>query len=321
MKFRPHVYNLYWQFAAERQNIFFKKIDGKPPPYSKDPIFNTYKFCNAYRASDRASQYLIKNVIYKHKSLSEKDVLFRVFLFRLFNKIDTYNLLESRLGVIKLRNFNRRKYSDLLNTIRSQGKPIYGSAYILCANKVFGFEKKHDNHLALLEKVFIKSKKFKTLLDSRSLKQLFFNLKSLPLIGDFMAYQLAIDFSYSEVFNFNENNFTVAGPGALRGINKCFINIKNIGSAYVINYMVDNQDREFKRLGIEFKDLWGRKLHAIDCQNLFCEVDKYTRVRYPKLKSSRVQIKFKYKPLNEEISYFYPPKWGINSKIPKNKKF
>jgi len=317
MNKRSRVYNLYWYFAAERQNIFFKKIDGKSPPYSKDLIFNTYKFCNAYRASDRVSQYLIKNVIYKHKRLSEKDVLFRVFLFRLFNKVGTWNSLESKLGVIKLKNFNRGKYSNVLSTIRGQGKPIYGSAYILCANKVFGFEKKHDNHLALLEKVFSKSEKYKTLLNSKSLEKLFLNLKSFPLIGDFMAYQLAIDFNYSEVFNFDENDFTVAGPGALRGIKKCFVNINNKDSASVINHMVDNQDKEFKRLGIKFKNLWGRRLHSIDCQNLFCEVDKYTRVKYPKLKSSRIKIKFKYKPLNEQISYFYPPKWGINSKIPK----
>ena len=75
--------------------------------------------------------------------------------------------------------------------------------------------------------------------------------------------------------------------------------------------MVDNQDKEFGRLGIDFKNLWGRKLHAIDCQGLFCETDKYCRVKFPELKSNRVRIKTKYQPQTEKIDYFYPPKWGI----------
>ena len=29
---------------------------------------------------------------------------------------------------------------------------------------------------------------------------------------------------------------------------------------------------------VEFRDLWGRPLQLIGCQNLFCEVDKYARV-------------------------------------------
>ena len=54
-------------------------------------------------------------------------------------------------------------------------------------------------------------------------QNIFFNKlrgDKLPLIGNFMAYQLAIDLNYSDVFNFDENDFTIAGPGALRGIKK-----------------------------------------------------------------------------------------------------
>lgn len=79
--------------------------------------------------------------------------------------------------------------------------------------------------------------------------------------------------------------------------------------------MAKNQKREFKRLRIKFKDLWGRPLHAIDCQGLFCELDKYSRIKFPKLKSNRVRIKTKYKPSFNKIKYFYPPRWGINKKL------
>ncbi|MHC5826214.1 MAG: nucleotide kinase domain-containing protein, partial [Nostoc sp.] len=46
------VFNTYWQFAAERQKIFFKKLENAPMPWTDDTILSTYKFTNAYRASD-----------------------------------------------------------------------------------------------------------------------------------------------------------------------------------------------------------------------------------------------------------------------------
>ena len=61
------VFDTYWKFAAERQSIFFNKISGCAWQLTKDPILQLHKFTNAYRASDRVSQYLIRNVIYSSK--------------------------------------------------------------------------------------------------------------------------------------------------------------------------------------------------------------------------------------------------------------
>lgn len=314
MKFRQDVYDTYWKTAAERQEIFFEKLKGEPPPYTKDPIYQSFKFCNVYRASDRVSQFLIKNVAYKD-NLGAEDTLFRIFLFRLLNKNETWNLLETKLGQITLKNFSFEKYSKALEDIKLSTETLYGNAFILCANKAFGYDKKHQNHLALLEFVFKKEKAVIKLLKAKTLKELFQILRDLPLIGNFMAYQIAIDFNYSPVFNFGENDFTIAGPGAKRGIKKCFLDKEGKSDEYVIGYMVENQNREFKRLGIRFKDLWGRPMHAIDCQGWFCETDKYSRVKFPQLKSNRVRIKTTYRPSKNKIGYFYPPKWGINDKI------
>lgn len=99
------VFDTYWKFAAKRQDAFFFRIEGNFGPWSRDPILNEYKFTNAYRASDRVSQYLIKNVIYsKRRSLS--DTVFRILLFKLFNKIETWELLENVFGEVSLATFN-----------------------------------------------------------------------------------------------------------------------------------------------------------------------------------------------------------------------
>ena len=36
MKKRQEVYDLYWYFAYERQNIFWKKINGENAPWTND---------------------------------------------------------------------------------------------------------------------------------------------------------------------------------------------------------------------------------------------------------------------------------------------
>lgn len=131
-----------------------------------------------------------------------------------------------------------------------------------------------------------------------------------------MSYQTAIDLNYSCLINFSENEFTQPGPGALRGIKKCFLDLGDFTPAEVITWMVDNQATELARLGLPFGGLYGRPLHAIDCQGLFCETDKYCREAAPQLASARKRIKARFTPTTEPVRLFFPPKWGLNERLP-----
>ena len=308
---REKIYNLYWYFAAERQNIFYKKLSGEEAPWTEDKILQEYKFCNSYRASDRVSQYLIKNVIYNGKKYSDEDMIFRIILFKIFNKESTWEILLNKLGDITLDNFNFKDYCNILEQAKDEGYKIYTDAYMSCANKAFGYDKKHENHIALLEKMFIKDKMQNKILESENMEKAFNIIRNYELIGNFMAYQLVTDINYSEVVNFTEREFTVAGPGSERGIKKCFIDLEGMSKEDIIKWMCNHQEEEFKRLGIEFKDLGGRPLQYIDCQNLFCELDKYCRQAVPELKSNRTKIKKKYISKKDKIKYIYPPKWNV----------
>ena len=114
MKKRQEIYDLYWYFANERQNIFIKKLNGDTPPWTNDPILKTYKFCNSYRVNDRVSQYLLKNVIYNGKTYKDEDMLFRIILFKLFNKESTWELLLKEFKDITLSTFDMKEYSKVL---------------------------------------------------------------------------------------------------------------------------------------------------------------------------------------------------------------
>ena len=311
MKKRQEIYDLYWYFANERQNIFIKKLNGDTPPWTNDPILKTYKFCNSYRVNDRVSQYLLKNVIYNGKTYKDEDMLFRIILFKLFNKESTWELLLKEFKDITLSTFDMKEYSKVLTNAINNNIKIYNDAYISCATKAFGYDRKHDNHLALLNKMFIIDKVQDKILKCTNMEQAFKIIKSYPLIGNFMAYQLITDINYSDIVDWKEDEFTVAGPGSLRGIKKCFIDKGNLSNEDIIRYMYNHQGEEFKRLNLDFKTIGNRKLQLIDIQNIFCELDKYCREKVPSLKSNRTKIKKKYTPKQTKIEYIYPPKWNI----------
>ncbi len=311
MKKRQEIYDLYWYFANERQNIFIKKLNGDTPPWTNDPILKTYKFCNSYRVNDRVSQYLLKNVIYNGKTYKDEDMLFRIILFKLFNKESTWELLLKEFKDITLSTFDMKEYSKVLTNAINNNIKIYNDAYISCATKAFGYDRKHDNHLALLNKMFIIDKVQDKILKCTNMEQAFKIIKSYPLIGNFMAYQLITDINYSNIVDWKEDEFTVAGPGSLRGIKKCFIDKGNLSNEDIIRYMYNHQEEEFKRLNLDFKTIGNRKLQLIDIQNIFCELDKYCREKVPSLKSNRTKIKKKYTPKQTKIEYIYPPKWNI----------
>lgn len=311
------VYDTYWRFAAERQSVFFRRLAGQPAPWTVDPILLTYKFTNAYRASDRVSQYLIRNVIYGGRhSKSREETFFRIMLFKLFNKIETWELLEVKLKEITFADYSFKRYDTILERALIEGKRIYSAAYIMPSGGVLGHSRKHRNHLTLIERM-MRDELPKKLADCASMKDAFDLIRAYPTIGDFLAYQYVTDVNYSDITDFTETEFVVPGPGAIDGIRKCFTDSGGLSFPDIIRMMADRQEQEFERLGLDFQSLWGRRLQLIDCQNLFCEVDKYSRVAHPSISGAtgRTRIKQKFSPISAPVNYYYPPKWNINALI------
>lgn len=313
------VYDTYWRFAAERQEIFFKRLVDTPPPWTNDPILARHKFTNAYRASDRVSQYLIQNVIYSGDTDSQ-EVFFRILVFKIFNKIETWELLNRKLNGISFREYSFNKYDQILTEAMAFGDRIYSAAYIMNPGRTtFGQSKKHRNYLKLIE-LLMKDEVALFICEKKSMVQVFELLRSYPMLGDFLAYQYTIDINYSELTDFSEMEFVIPGPGAKDGIKKCFTSAGGLNDVDIIKYVTDNQLEEFEKRSIRFRTLWGRPLQLIDCQNLFCEVGKYARVAHPDMngKKGRTRIKQIFRRNEKPIRHWYPPKWGINHLAPGN---
>lgn len=311
------VFDTYWRFAAARQDLFARRIAGSPPPWTSDQIIAAHRFTNPYRAADRVSQYLIRNVIYSGGAAPE-EVFFRTILFKLFNRVDTWEALVEGLGSTpSWKGFAVERYASILDAAYARGERLYSAAYIM-PSPPFGSPRKHRNHLQLLDRMMRDGAPQKVARAS-SLRAVFETLRGYPSFGDFLAFQYAIDLNYSEIVDFSEMDFVVAGPGAKNGLAKCFSDMGGLSEADVIRHVAQIADEEFDRLGLRFKKLGGvRPLQLIDCQNLFCEVDKYARVAHPEFAgvSGRTRIKQKFVANSDPLPQFYPPKWHLTVPAP-----
>ena len=310
------VFDTYWRFAVERQEIYFRRLSGCPAPWTNDAVLRAHKFTNAYRASDRVSQYLIRHVIYP-RQYSLRDTVLRVLLFKIFNKIETWEFLEDSLGEITGSTFHVERIGDLLGRALEAGASIYSAAYIMPSGPAsIRQPRKHLMHLALLADI-LRQKVPEKLAVARTLGEAYQLLVSLPSIGPFLAYQFAIDLNYSSHFTHSEMEFVMPGPGARDGIRKCFTSLGDYSESDVIRWVADRQKEEFAARNLAFRFLWGRSLQLVDCQNLFCEVDKYSRVVHPEIsgRTGRLRIKQRFIPRDPAEGPWFPPKWGLNDRI------
>ncbi len=315
MVLRPTiVFDTYWRFAAERQEIFLRRLSDPTGPWTKDGILASYRFTNAYRAADRVSQFLIREVQYRaDRPQSEIELLFRTLLFKMFNRIETWEELECEVGPITWKEADLNAVTRVLDRMKGSDRPIYSAAYII-PPPPFRHPSKHKNHLALLARMMCDGLP-QRLAKARSLETVFHALLEYPGIGRFLAFQYAIDLNYSSLLSFDEANFVVAGPGAIDGIAKCFQSTGDLTPEDIIYWTVEHQAEEFGKRGIKFQSLFGRPLQPIDCQNLYCEISKYSRLAHPSIPgvSGRKRIKQVFRsimrrPLPEP---FFPPRWGL----------
>jgi len=205
--------------------------------WTDDPILQRYPFCNVYRVLDRVSQYLIAEVIQKGPQAST-ELVFRILLF------STWSTYE------------RANYERVLRRLYDDKVSIYTGAYIKPAPNL-GFAENFMNHLALIE-VLMRELPEKCQ-EAEYIADVFEWLCTFKSMGDFTAYQLVLNLSYSKVLNFSDNDFVVAGLGSRRGLQRQFDN--------------------FSRLNLKFNGL-GHNDHPMmlcDIEHTLCEVDKYVR--------------------------------------------
>ena len=308
-------FDAYWTFAAKRQEIYKRRLLGSSVvDPTNDPILAANRFTNAYRASDRVSQYLIISVQY-NQQWSWLDTFVRTLVFKLFNRIDTWHHLVSDIGEPNCSLLFDRAIDDSLGYLVEE-QPVYSAAYIMPPPRSSSGPK-YVRHLTLLRDM-INDGAHIQIQEASTMEEAYSVLRQYESIGDFLAYQFITDLNYSSHLNFSEQEFVVPGPGALRGLRKCFYDTAELSDVDLIRWTLERQHVEFCNRELHWEGLWGRDLQLIDIQNLFCEVDKYTRIAMPELAefAPGKRIKQRYRPDPSPLTAWFPPKWKINDSVP-----
>ncbi len=311
------VYDTFWRFAHARQQVYHARLRGDPAPWTQDAILRAHRFTNCYRASDRVSQYLIGKV-QRQGPQDPENLVLRTLLFKLFNRIETWELLQQQCGPLDKETFEVAGLDRALTQARAAGVSVYSAAYIMPSGPAeLRTTSKHRMHLEFLARSLRDGTIARLAATAGGVQALYHQLLALPGLGPFLAYQYAIDLNYTEFYQFSENAFVVPGPGARDGLRKCFTSLGDYTEADALHWMRERQGEEFVSRGLAFQDLWGRPLSSLDVQNLACEISKVARIAHPEVKgiSGREHIKQRYHPSDRPLpSPVFPKWWGV--KVP-----
>jgi hypothetical protein len=273
------VIDLFWKFANARLSLL---KEGS----TDDPILQKHRFTNCYRACDRVSQYLIRHVIQSEELFDAESILLRVLLFRIFNRIDTWEYLEkefSRLDMsIEWRTWSSSAVEWLLRKRVSAGYPVFTGVYRITSKDCYDRGTKYGNYVGCIDEIMLRSH---GIIATTSLRAVFEQLLDVPLIGPFLSMQLCTDLGYAG-YPWSENDFIYPGPGCRRGVSKtfgvAFGDVEAIMSK--VAEVTEAAPKHFPGLELPATTKSASKVHSLslmDVQNLFCEFDKYLRISHP----------------------------------------
>ena len=121
IRLNPSVRNGMIHFASERMRIWEQKTQGLPPPYTRDPILVSYRFCNVYRELD-------KQTIEFHSLLKPLTSDFPLWLLNmLYCRLVCNPATVKQTGLLSFDPRHNRRVRDRLENLP---RPKYGAAYV-----------------------------------------------------------------------------------------------------------------------------------------------------------------------------------------------
>ena len=276
-----HLYD----WITERYKIHLKKdILKKEKPWTSDKILQKYRFCNVRREHDKETKWLIKNLC--QGNLTYKNKILNITLFRLINKSKTIEIF----GPIDFSNPDLENIKQKIKTFENQNpsyiyfsNAFFTSGPKTAANKLFPEEPNMVIKIIKLAQSYNQQNIVREITKSNNPKQVFEILKSFNGLGDFLAYQIFVDFTYIPEFPFSENEFVIAGPGCKNGLNLIFEDLGGLGYEEALFWLRDNQNEIFSQFNYNPKELFSdlpeedRHLNIMSLENCMCEISKYLR--------------------------------------------
>jgi hypothetical protein len=273
----------FWTFCAARDALRQAKQAG-PPPWTNDPVLANVKFTNVFRALDRGTQFVVAEVMETPASLQSR--VAEQLVYRWFNNIPTHQHLRSAGAFTP----GRPNIADLVYAVlkdrRYQGEKLYTGAYIAtyCPDMGTGGDKERDAAL-VVESLVAAAPGVAALIAEVRPQVVVVRLKRLPGIGDFLAWQMAADWTHPTLIDGRallRSNWALPGPGAYKGAALLGVPRRDVPAAMVA--LAELGPEQCAAAGVEPPAITrrdGGRVHmsVVDVEHALCEMQKYVRAK------------------------------------------
>lgn len=289
-KYNEEKLKVYLHYIVERQEVLKKRQQGLPYPWTEDEIIRNNSFTNNHRFNDRYSRYVLKEIINDNNS-SLSDRIYKSLLSRIYNCqgfCELVNISNPDFWNQDIVNENVKKLED---TEIKDGQ-IYTKAYRCiqmksCYKKLYP-NNHHKSHVLLyindLKKEF-----------GDSVSNIFINcnakecyewiVENMLGVGKFIGYQIFCDLSYFKEIPFSDKYFTVAGPGCLTGLSYLYEDWDNLTAEELLWWHRNHLEGWLKNYyNLTYNELFDNELEENryfelqECENSFCEYQKYVNL-------------------------------------------
>lgn len=293
------VFNHLHTWIVDRYTIHLKKdVEHLPAPWTDNPILREFRFTNVRREHDKETKWVIQNIC----SLTEKDMswmskICNLILFRMFNKSETcknFMPINFDAGVDwgKIWNYFTLapdNYTFFTNAFYTSGMKGTVCKELKCVSSYADKENGVKPEFAVVryieEKVYKNEQLYWSLAGSKTAKDFFEALKTISALGDFLSYQIFVDYTYCPESPWSENEFVYAGFGCRKGLDMLFTNYDGMTHEEALFWLRDNWSSLCQAYGLTwepnrlFYDLpqYDRYMNVMSLQNCFCELSKYVR--------------------------------------------
>lgn len=283
----------FFAFARERHQIYLNRSSGKHWPWTEDPILREYRFTNVFRELDKTTVWFRENV--RDRLRDSHRVLFATVAFRWFNRIETGRVLNQH---DLLTDWDASKAKEVLKDlpvivtgafiVRSPDGMTKLDGIIHCIQMFWNERDEWEGYLLPLAE---KGLGFTTL------QGLTTRLIEYPMMGKFMAYEVATDMRFTKWFDNAPDimNWANPGPGARRGMQRLNGNDnpkersrpKGGSNGIAVKKVRQEEEKlvEFMRKLLRKSkrpEYWPAdwpKWEMREVEHTLCEFDKYERVR------------------------------------------
>lgn len=282
-------------FMCERHSIYLRKKEGKPWPWTNDPILRHYRFCNVFRELDTVTVWIRDHI--REPFAEHKDLLTMIAIARLLNWPDTLQELIELGGFPNTPGWEPAHATAILDARQARGKKIHTGAYMIKAEtcpKVPWFSWSKNRYLMeiVIQRLYhaqaglLREFRSHPHVTQKGLFDLICWNKFLRGWGPFMTYEVITDLTWTPILAGAIDRMTWANPGlgAKRGLNRVF-------NRPVRRAVPDDQAvKEMNYLLVTFihgrpgnrEAYWPKSFPSLtmrEIEHSLCEFDKYERTR------------------------------------------